>query len=150
MKNLKSSESCLISAMRWTARLLAVPWSLWALFSTLFVLGHLVGAAGIFGIAMFGLVVVAFPPLSIGAAFAASIWRKEEIGGKVLLFDGILMLGLTAWVFDPHSPWVAVTGFWTMVVPPLVAGALFLTCHRKLTKQEGISGPESRASHTET
>ncbi len=136
--------------MRWTARLLAVPWSLWALFWTLFVLGHLVGAAGILGIAVFGLVVVAFPPMSIGAAFAASIWRKENVGGKVLLVDGILMLGLTAWVFDPYSPWVAVTGFWTMVVPPLVAGTLFLACHRKSTTQEGISRAEFQSPETDT
>ena len=134
MPNIKSLDSRLVSSMRWAARLISVPWAFWALFWTLFVLGHLVGAGGILGIAAFTFACLAFPPMSIGAALAASVWGKEEVGGKVLLLDGVLMLALIAWVFDPHSAWVAVTGFWTMVVPALAAGALFLACHQMSMK----------------
>ncbi|MHC4875281.1 MAG: DUF7670 domain-containing protein [Planctomycetota bacterium] len=136
MQNQKMPESLIVPWIRWTARVLSWVWAPWALFWTLFVLGHLVGSGSIFGIAGFTFAVVVFPPLSLGAAFVASVWKNERVGGKMLLFDGVLMLALTAWVFDPHSAWVAITGFWTMVVPPLVAGALFLSCHRMSDSQQ--------------
>ncbi len=136
MQNQKMPESLVVLLIRWIARVLSWAWAPWALFWTLFVLGHLVGSGGIFGIAAFAFVVVLFPPLSLGAAFVASVWKNERVGGKMLLLDGVLMLALTAWVFDPHSAWVAITGFWTMVVPPLVAGTLFLLCHRMSDSQQ--------------
>lgn len=148
VSNIKSSDSHLVASMRWAARILSICWAFWALFWTLFVLGHLVGAGGILGIAAFTFACLAFPPMTIGAALAACVWRKEELGGKVLLVDGILMLALVAWVFDPHSAWVAVTGFWTMVVPTMAAGALFLTCHWMSTERQSLG--ETRTADRRT
>ena len=150
MESAKSLNSRLVSLMRRTARLLALPWGIWASFWTLFVAGHMVRAGGPIGVVAFGMVVVTFPPLGIGGALAASAWRKEELGGKAHLVGGVLMAGLVAWILDPYSPWVAVTGFWTMVVPPFVVGTLFLTCHRQSTAREGISEEEPQSPHAET
>jgi hypothetical protein len=70
----------------------------------------------------------------VGGATIASVWGKEALGGRVLLLDGVLVVALG--IFLPHSPILVgsfpstLVAFCTMVLPPLVAGSLFLACHR--------------------
>ncbi len=130
-RRLLSDGSLFVISMRWVARLVSIVWSFWATFWTLFVLGHFIGEASFFPIAAFVLIGITFALMAIGAAIIASVWKLEALGGALLLVHGVLMLALTVWQFDPHSTWVSVIAFWTMILPPLVSGILFLTCHRK-------------------
>ena len=75
----------------------------------------------------------------VGAAIIASVWGKEVLGGRLLIADGVLLFalgnvftfiagGLDAVISIAQTD---VIGLLTIVLPPLVAGALFLACHRK-------------------
>lgn len=127
MSSTDSGNTLRVKSMRWTARLLSVPWAIWALFWTFFVLAHFLPPA-ILAIVMF---IAAL--LFVGGATIASVWEKEALGGGVLLLDGVLVLALG--ILLPHSPILVgsipstLVAFCTMVLPPLVAGSLFLVCH---------------------
>jgi len=71
---------------------------------------------------------------SLGAAIIASVWGKEAIGGGLLIAAGVLYLGQTIYdiltypdIRDLQLGWLEVA----MILPPLVAGSLFLACHRR-------------------
>ena len=74
-----------------------------------------------------------------GAAIVASVWGKEVLGGRVLIADGVLLFVLMNVFMFFAGGWKAVfsmdafdvIGLFTIVFPPLVAGSLFLACHRK-------------------
>ena len=78
----------------------------------------------------------------IGAAIVASVWGKEVLGGRVLIADGVVLfvLSITFQIVAGGSDAVFsvdrydVFGFLTIVLPPLVAGSLFLACHRNSKK----------------
>ena len=71
----------------------------------------------------------------MGAAIFASVWRKEAFGGRLLIADGVLILVSLAIVIgtrDSLPPlWLFAIAFLTMVLPPIIAGSLFLICHRR-------------------
>ena len=82
--------------------------------------------------------VIAFT-MYLGAAIVAGVWGKEILGGRVLIADGVVLfvLGITFMIvaggFDaflsmPSGFFLALL---TIVLPPLVAGALFLASHRR-------------------
>jgi hypothetical protein len=118
--------------MRWVARFLSVPWAFWALFWTWFVSAHFSSAVSI-------IIMIIVAPMFMGAAIIASVWGKEALGGGVLLVDGVLMIAsiiIVAYVTgSPRDffrlPWLNALAFFTMVLPPLAAGSLFLECHRR-------------------
>ena len=116
MSNISSSVAWPVTLMRWVARLLSIPWAFWALFWTWFILAHSFQGAVL-------VIVMVIPSLMfVGAAIIAGVWGKEAFGGGVLLVDGVLIFVCGAWV--------NVLAISTLVLPPLLAGSLFLACHR--------------------
>jgi hypothetical protein len=121
-----------VKSMRWVARFLSVPWAFWALFWTWFVSAHFSSAVSI-------IIMIIVAPMFMGAAIIASVWGKEALGGGVLLVDGVLMMAsiiIVAYLTgSPRDffrlPWLNALAFFTMVLPPLAAGSLFLECHRR-------------------
>ena len=75
----------------------------------------------------------------VGAAIVAGVWGKEVLGGRVLIADGVVLfvLGIAFQIVAGGFEAVFsmdrydIIGFRTIVVPPLVAGTLFLASHRK-------------------
>ena len=136
MSNIGSTSVWAVKLMRWAARLLSVPWAFWALFWTFFALGNLHGE-GSLSSAVFIIIMIIFALMFIGASIIASVWGKEALGGGMLLVDGVLIIAsivvfcslIGGWA--PHLLWVTTLAFFTMVLPPLVAGSLFLICHRQ-------------------
>ena len=132
MSNISSTDTLPVKLMRWVARFLSIPWAYWALFWTWFVLAHF------FQTAVLAIVMVIPLLMFIGAAIIASVWQKEALGGGVLLADSVLILASIVIVcFTVIGPgdslpplWLTALAFFTMVLPPLVAGSLFLACHR--------------------
>ncbi len=133
MSNISSKDAWPVKLMRWVARFLSIPWAFWALFWTWFVLAHFLSAAPLTII----MIIVAL--MFVGAAIIASVWGKEALGGGVLLVDGVLMIAsiiIVAYLTgSPREffrlPWLNALVLFTMVLPPLVAGSLFLICHRR-------------------
>jgi hypothetical protein len=83
--------------------------------------------------------------LSAGAALIASARRKEAVGGVLLLLASLLttvlatlepncplLIGVlyTSLVWNPEEFLMHVLPISTMVLPPSLAGVLFLACHR--------------------
>jgi len=139
MSNISSTGTLPVKSMRWVARFLSIPWAFWALFWTWFVLASLTGE-GHFSSAVHITIVIIASLMYIGAAIIASVWGKEALGGGVLLADGVLIL-VSIIIFcltvpgpgDSLGPLLLLAGiaFFTMVLPPLAAGSLFLACHRR-------------------
>ena len=140
MSNIDCTSVWAVKLMRWAARLLSVAWAFWALFWTWFATGSL-HVEGDLSFAVSIIIMITALLMFLGAAIIASAWRKEAFGGVVLLLDGVLLipcflLGLphirvTIWEFFTlsHMPFNIV-----FVLPPLVAGSLFLICHRRSKK----------------
>ena len=75
----------------------------------------------------------------VGAAIVASVWSKEGLGGRLLIVDGVLLFALliafaiaaggleSIFSMDRYD----LIGLLTIVFPPLVAGTLFLACHKR-------------------
>jgi len=134
MSNSSSKSAWPVKFMRWAARLLSVVWTFWALFWTWFVLTNYLGE-GLFSLAVYIIIMITALLMFLGAAIIASVWRKEALGGRVLLVDGVLIIA--SGTLAPHSPmltgefWLTALGISTMVLPPLAAGSLFLICHHR-------------------
>ena len=136
MSNISSTDTLPVKLMRWAARFLSVPWAYWALFWTWFVLGHFHIDGGI-SLAFFIIIMFIVALMFMGAAIIASVWGKEALGGGVLLVDGVLII--VCFLVVPHiGPTIvefltpsALPFNFVMVLPPLVAGSLFLICHRR-------------------
>ncbi|UCC73649.1 MAG: hypothetical protein JSV86_03535 [Gemmatimonadota bacterium] len=134
MSHTSSSDTWPVTLMRWAARFLSVPWALWTLFFTLWVVVEFEGDE--IGLAVAIIIMVIATVLFLGAALIASVWGKEALGGGVLLVDGALIV--LCFLTVPHVDPSLVQFFtpselpfnFTMVLPPLVAGSLFLACHR--------------------
>jgi len=139
MSNISSSHAWSVKSMRWVARFISIPWAFWTLFWTWFVLSELAGEGHFSPAASIIIMIVAFL-MFMGAAIIASVWGKEALGGGVLLADGVLILASII-IFcltvpgpgDSLGPLLllAALTFFTMVLPPLAAGSLFLVCHRR-------------------
>ncbi len=139
MSNISSSDAWSVKLMRWVARFLSVSWAYWALFWTWFVLASLTGE-GHFSKVVFIIIMIIVALMFIGAAIIASVWGKEVFGGGMLLVDAVLIIASIV-IFcltvpgsgDSLHPlfWMTALVFVTMVLPPLVAGSLFLACHRR-------------------
>jgi hypothetical protein len=126
MSNISPKDAWPVKLMRWVARFLSIPWAYWTLFWTWFVLGHAFQGAVL-------AIIMTIPLLMfLGAAIIAGVWGKEVLGGVVLLIDGVLLFAVGT--LGPHSPMLngdAALSISTIVLPPLVAGYLFLACHRR-------------------
>ena len=136
MSIISSTDTLPVKSMRWVARFLSLPWPFCALFWTWFAL-----AEGKFlSIVVFTIIMIIVALMYIGAAIIASVWGKEAFGGGLLMADGVMILASII-IFcltvpgpgDPRVPplWLTALAFFTMVLPPLVAGYLFLACHRR-------------------
>jgi hypothetical protein len=144
MSNISSKDAWPVKLMRWVARFVSIPWAYWALAIAWFVAGtgYEEGGRTLAQLAVFIIVMIISPLMFMGAAIIAGVWGKEAFGGTVLLVDGVLII-VCIWVsshinpsfvefFTPsHLPFN-----FTMVLPPLVAGSLFIACHR-ISKTSG-------------
>lgn len=128
---MSSNDTLSVKSMRWVARLIAIPWSFWVLFWIAFIAGYGV-EEGKFTWAVWRIIVFIFALPSVGAAIMGCIRKTEALAGIILLVDGVLILVFGT--LGPHSPlmtgdlWGTVLGFTTLVLPPLVAGVLFIVC----------------------
>jgi len=129
MSNISSFNTWQIKLMRWVARILSIPWAFWALFLTYFLVAQPNKEGEYLPTVVLTIILSISALMYIGAAIIASVWGKEAFGGYVLLVDGILIL---AWVIATASKEFVIT----TVLPPLVAGLLFLVCHRKSKRQK--------------
>ena len=144
MSNISSTDTRSVKLMCWVARFLSIPWAFWVLFWTYFVLAHFTGEGEFFSKAVSIIIMIIAALMFMGAAIIASVWGKEALGGGVLLVDGVLMIAsiiVVAYLTgSPRDffrlPWLNALAFFTMVLPPLVAGSLFLACHR-ISKTSG-------------
>ena len=133
MSNISSTDAWPVKLMRWVARFLSVAWAYWALLWTWFVLAHA------YQTAVLAIVMIIPLLMFMGAAIIASVWGKEAFGGGLLLADGVLMIAsiiIVAYLTgSPREffrlPWLNALALFTMVLPPLAAGSLFLICHRR-------------------
>jgi len=133
MSNISSKNKWSVILMRWVARLVSIPWAYWALAIAWFVAGN--GYEEGMSLALYMIIVfIAFLP-TVGAAIIAGVWGKEALGGTVLLADGVLILFcfmgspyLRPSLVDFFNPSKLPFNF-IAVLPPLLAGSLFLVCH---------------------
>ena len=133
-----STDTTAIKSMRWIARIIAMPWAFWALLVTLFITGSICPHRPSSTWIVMLVLIIAFV-MYVGAAIVACVWGKEKLGGCLLIADGGLLFVLfitlmiatggldTLYKLDRYD----IVGLLTVILPPLVAGALFLTCHRK-------------------
>ena len=133
-----STSTAAVKSMRWIARIISIPWAYWALFITFFLTVNLCPRNPSMWAILIPVLIIAFL-MYVGAAIVASVWGKEVLGGRVLIADGVVLfvLGITFQIvaggFDAvfSMDRYDIIGFLTIVVPPLVAGTLFLKCHRR-------------------
>ena len=139
MSIINFSDAWAVKSMRWVARFLSIPWAFWALFWTWFALAHSAGEGRFLSIAVFTIIMIIVALMYIGAAIIASVWGKEAIGGGLLIAAGVLILGQTIYDLFTYSLEELQLGWleFALILPPLVAGSLFLVCHRR-SKTSGV------------
>ena len=132
-----STTTAAVKTMRWIARIISIPWAFWALFWTLFITGHVCPRNPSMWAIVIPVMVIAFA-MYLGSAIIAGVWGKEAFGGSLLIVDGLLLIVLFAALMHftgldsiSRLDIFDVIGLLTIVLPPLVAGSLFLACHRK-------------------
>lgn len=139
MSTISSADAWPVKLMRWVALILSILWAIWALFWTLFISAADNDTVG--GILLAGIVVIIAILLFLGPAIISIKWRRNALAGGVLLADGVLIASAIAGAYflvmeGPARPTMAQLAFFTLALPPLVAGSLFLACHR-LSKASG-------------
>jgi hypothetical protein len=112
-----------ITVMRWIARLVSIPWAYCALGLAWFIAGYGIEEGKLSDLAA-GIIILTAFLLTLGSVILAGVWGKEGLGGSVLLADCVLIF--ICFVASPHSPWQL---FPVVILPPLLAGGLFLACH---------------------
>jgi hypothetical protein len=146
MKN--STDQMSIDGTRIIAKIILLPWLIWALFWTWFV------AAGLVGEHHDGLPVpvsvtlfIIYASMYLGSAISAFRLKTEALGGKLLVSCGVLVLLSVVSIFyalmwidngamPPIGLFLDTTGsivfsaFLTISLPPIVAGLIFMNCHR--------------------
>jgi hypothetical protein len=143
MTNSSSKNQPGITTMRWIARIVSIPWAYCALGLAWFVAGYGLEEGKLSPMAVNIIVFIAFL-VTLGAAILAGVWKMEAVGGWVLLADCVLIF--ICFVASSHSPWEL---FLFIILPPLLAGTLFLSCHYKLGMVGGETGAEHKNSKTE-
>ena len=133
-----STDTTAVKSMRWTARIISIPWAYWALMWTMFITAHICPRNPSMWAILIPVLIIAFL-MYLGAAIIASVWGKEVLGGRLLIAGGVLLFVLgnvfmffaggleSLFSLDAFD----VIGLLTIVFPPLIAGTLFLACHRK-------------------
>lgn len=140
MSNISSEDRRAIIVMRWIARLVSIPWAYAALALAWFVAG--VALEEWMPLALNIVIVFTAFLLTLGVAILAGVWGMEAFGGRVLLADCVLMI--VCFMASPHSPWEL---FPIVFLPPLLAGVLFLECHRR-SKVGGAVQVQPKPSNT--
>ena len=138
MSNISSTDAWPVKLMRWVARFLSIPWAFLVLLFMLFGVGYGVDE-GDYSIAVAIIMVIIVALMSLGAALIASVWGKEAIGGGLLIAASVLLLGQTIYDLFTYSLEELQLGWleFALILPPLVAGSLFLVCHRR-SKTSGV------------
>jgi len=144
MSNISSKNKRSVILMRWVARLTSIPWAYWALAIAWFVAGN--GYEEGMPLTLYIINVFIAFLLTLGAAILAGVWGKEILGGTILLIDGGLIL--LCFIGSPHISPSLVEFFtpsklpfnFTMILPPLLAGSLFLASNRisKMPKEQQV------------
>lgn len=127
MSNINSKDKRQIMLMRWIARLISIPWAYCALGLVWFVAGYGYEEGMLLGLYII-IVFIAFL-LTLGAAIIAGVWSMEFLGGKVLLADSLLIF-----IWFAVTPQLPGGLLLVLILPPLLAGWLFLAC-RRLSKK---------------
>jgi hypothetical protein len=134
MSNISSKNKWSVILMRWIARLVSIPWSYWALAIIWFVAGN--GYEEGMPLALYMIIVFIAFLMTVGAAIIAGVWQKEILGGTILLIEGVLLLlwfmatpQVRPSLVDFFNP-VKLPFNFVVVLPPLLAGLLFIVCHR--------------------
>ena len=135
MSNISSLDTWKITLMHWIARILSIPWAFWALFWTFFIVAQPNKDGEYLPTVALTIILSIVALMYVGAAIIASVWGKEAFGGSVLLLDGVLLFISVAVMTDGfedffHNSDFTILAFST-VLPPLIAGYLFLICHRR-------------------
>ncbi len=149
-----------VKPMRWAARLVSIPWALWALLGAWFVVAHFTEEGNPLSLAVSAAIIIVLALMFVGAAFIASVWGREAIGGWVLIADGVLIFAsIIGFVYVAGTPeefarfifgWLSAAAFFTTVFPPLVAGSLFLvSAHVTATPSAGPHVAEAEVAETE-
>lgn len=141
MSNNSTKDKWPIRSMRWVARFLSISWAYWTLLITWFCAGTGY-VEGNTPLALYMAIVFAASVLLVGAAIIASVWKMEVLGGTVLLADCVVII--VCIIVSPHTNPTFVKFFtpshlpfnFTLVLPPLLAGSLFITCHRISKKSQ--------------
>ena len=131
MSNISSENKKQIMLMRWTARLVSIPWAYCALGLAWFVAGNGYEEGMSLGLYI-TIVFIAFV-LSVGATIIAAVWGMEVLGGTILLADFVLIM-----ICFAVSPQLPAGLLFILLLPPLSAGALFLACH-SISKNQQVS-----------
>lgn len=110
--------------LRWAGRVLALAvavfWLWWG-----------VGSAYVEGFSWISLLAHSIPGLLILISTLVA-WRWERIGGSLLIGVAVLVTGFLLWAFIFRGGRSMVATVWfTMALPPLVAGLLFIASRRR-------------------
>ncbi len=131
MSNISASDAGPVKLMRWVARFLSIPWAILVLLFSMFAFAYGI-EEGSYSMAVYIIIIIIVALMSLGPAIIASVWGKEAIGGGLLIAAGVLILGgeiYSLFIYSGETPlgWLV----FALVLPPLVAGSLFLACHRR-------------------
>ncbi len=131
MSNIISKDAWPVNLMRWVARFLSIPWAIFALLFSMFAFAYGI-EEGSYSMAVYIIIIIIVALMSLGPAIIASVWGKEAIGGGLLIAAGVLILGgniYSLFIYSGETPlgWLV----FALALPPLVAGSLFLACHRR-------------------
>lgn len=106
----------------YAARALATLWvGFWLWFAVASSIDHLMS-----------MIVAAGIPLGLSVFAVVMAWRRPQVGGAMLVIEGLTIAGtMAAGFLNPNSLATALFLILTLVVPPIVAGLLFLEgCRR--------------------
>jgi hypothetical protein len=144
MSNISSADARPVKLMRWVARFLSIPWAIFALLFSMFAFAYGIEERT-YSVAVYTIIIIIVALMSLGAAIIASVWGKEAIGGGMLISAGVLALGVFIYSLTQYSLVELQIGWleFALILPPLVAGSLFLVCHRKSKTSEEQPVPEA-------
>ena len=125
MSNISSSDSLAVKLMRYIARCLSILWA----FLILIIASFIIGGDYESGPVVFIIALIIAFLIFLGPAILAGVWGKEAFGGSVLVVDSVLISVYFLLINPRIKPTIGL--LLILFLPPLVAGFLFLTCHRK-------------------
>ncbi|MDG1896953.1 MAG: hypothetical protein P8J37_18760 [Fuerstiella sp.] len=141
-----SANSAPDAGLRILARLILIPWFVWAVFWTWFVAAGLVGEKhdGL-PVPVSAAIFLVYASLYLVSVISAFRLRTEVLGGKLLVACGALILVSVVTIFyalmwfddqalPPLTKFLDTTGsillsaFVTLCLPPIVAGLMLISC----------------------